>query len=66
MKILLALILCMVAGSAMAALPTEAATAFATLTTNVTDIVSAVWPILATAVGSFVLFKLFRRGMNKI
>ena len=56
----------LVATSASAILPTEASTAFTTLATNVTDIIAAVWPILAAAGGGFVLFKLFRRGMNKI
>jgi len=62
----MAAVLMLVSVSAMAALPTEAATAFTTLGTNVDDIVAAVWPILASAVGAFVLFKLFRRGMSKI
>jgi hypothetical protein len=62
----LALLLALVSVPVMAALPTEASTAFTTLSGNVTDIIAEVWPILASAVGGFVLFKLFRRGMNKI
>jgi hypothetical protein len=65
-KLLLALVLSVVAISAHAALPAEATAAFTSLDTNVTDIIAAVWPILASVVGGFVLFKLFRRGMNKI
>lgn len=64
MLVMMLLLVCV--ASAQAALPTEASTAFTTLGTNVADIIAAVWPILAAAVGGFVLFKLFRRGMNKI
>jgi hypothetical protein len=51
--------------AAHAALPTEATAAFTTLQTNVTDIIAAVWPILASVTGGFALFKLFKRGANK-
>lgn len=51
--------------NAMAALPTEAAAAFATITTNVTDVLAVVWPIVATLTGGFVLIKLFKKGANK-
>lgn len=52
--------------AAQAALPSEAAAAFTTLSGNVTDIFAAVWPVVATVVGGFVLIKLFKRGANKI
>lgn len=52
--------------SAMAALPAEATAAFTTLSGNVTDIFAAIWPIIATVVGGFVLIKLFKRGSNKV
>lgn len=51
--------------SAHAALPPEAAAAFTSLSGNVTDINSAVWPILATVTGAFALMKLFKRGTNR-
>lgn len=51
--------------SAHAALPTEAATAFTTLSGNVTDILAAVWPIAALATGGFVLLRLFKKGANR-
>lgn len=51
--------------SAHAALPTEAANAFTTVSTNVTDIFAAVWPIVATVTGGFILVKLFKKGANK-
>jgi hypothetical protein len=51
--------------AAHAALPTEATAAFTALQTNVTDIIAAVWPILASVTGGFALFKLFKRGANK-
>lgn len=52
--------------AAHAALPTEAAAAFTTVTGNVTDIFAAVWPIVATVVGGFVLIKLFKKGTGAI
>ena len=52
-------------GVAHAALPTEATAAFTGLSTNVTDIFTAIWPILATVTGGFVLIKLFKKGANK-
>jgi len=51
--------------SAHAALPTEAATAFSAITANVTDVLAAMWPIVALATGGFVLVKLFKKGANK-
>lgn len=52
-------------GVAHAALPTEATAAFTTLGGNVTDIMTAVWPILAAVVGGFALMKLFKKGANR-
>lgn len=51
--------------NAMAALPTEATTAFSTISGNVTDVLAAMWPIVALATGGFVLIKLFKKGANK-
>jgi len=51
--------------NAMAALPTEATAAFATISGNVTDVLAAMWPIVALATGGFVLVKLFKKGANK-
>lgn len=51
---------------AMAALPAEATAAFTALSGNLTDILGAVWPMVATATGAFVLIKLFKRGAGKI
>jgi hypothetical protein len=52
--------------AAHAALPTEAATAFTTLTGNVTDILAAVWPIVIALVSGFTLIKLFKKGASKV
>jgi len=54
-----------VSGLASAALPTEATAAFTTLSGNLTDILAAIWPIAAAAVGGFVLLKLFKKGANR-
>lgn len=54
-----------VIGSAHAALPTEATAAFSTISGNVTDVLAAMWPIVALATGGFVLVKLFKKGANK-
>lgn len=51
--------------SAFAALPTEASNAFGTITDNVTDVLAAMWPIVALATGGFILIKLFKKGANK-
>lgn len=51
--------------SAHAALPAEATAAFSTITGNVTDVLAAMWPIIALATGGFVLVKLFKKGANK-
>jgi len=51
--------------SAHAALPTEATAAFTAISGNVTDVLAAMWPIIALATGGFVLVKLFKKGANK-
>jgi hypothetical protein len=54
----------LLAGSvaAHAALPAAATTALTDLTGNVTDILAAIWPIVALSVGGFALIKLFKKG----
>lgn len=64
-KSLLALGLMSAVASAHAALPTEASAAFSTISGNVTDVLAAMWPIVALATGGFVLVKLFKKGANK-
>lgn len=53
------------AQSAHAALPVEATSAFTTISGNVTDVLAAMWPIVALATGGFILVKLFKKGANK-
>jgi len=65
-KNLIVLSLALMAGAAQAALPTEAAAAFAAMTTNVTDILAVLWPIVITLVSGFFLIKMFKRGTSKI
>ena len=55
-----------VIASAHAALPTEATGAFTVLSGNVTDILAAVWPIVAAVTGGFVLISLFKKGAGKV
>ncbi len=57
--------LALLATGAQAALPTEATAAFTELSTNVTDIFKAVWPIVGLTVGGFALIKLFKKGASK-
>lgn len=64
-KSLLALGLMAGIASAHAALPTEATAAFSAIKDNVTDVLAAIWPIVALATGGFVLVKLFKKGANK-
>jgi hypothetical protein len=64
-KITLASLLMGIGINAHAALPTEASTAFTTLSGNVTDVLAAVWPIAALATGGFVLLRLFKKGANR-
>jgi hypothetical protein len=51
--------------AAHAALPTEAASAFTAISTNVTDVLAVVWPIVGMLTGGFVLIKLFKKGASK-
>ncbi len=51
--------------SAHAALPAEATAAFATISGNVTDVLAAIWPVVALATGGFVLIKLVKKGANR-
>ena len=64
-KIVVGVVLGLGSAAAMAALPAEATAAFTTLSGNVTDILAAVWPIVATVTGGFVLISLFKKGANK-
>lgn len=48
-----------------AALPTEATAAFTALSTNATDVIAAIWPILALVTGGFALMKLFKKGASR-
>jgi hypothetical protein len=65
-KIAVGVVAAVASVAANAALPTEASAAFTTLTGNVTDILAAVWPLVATLVGGFTLIKLFKRGAGKL
>lgn len=68
MKKSLLAVVCLMSGlitSAHAALPTEATAAFSAISGNVTDVLAAMWPIVALATGGFVLVKLFKKGANK-
>lgn len=50
---------------ARAELPAPAAAAFTTVSGYVTDIVAAIWPILAAVTAAFALMKLFKKGVSK-
>ncbi|MCZ4294503.1 MULTISPECIES: major coat protein [Vibrio] len=65
-KALLAVALMTVAGASSAALPAEAQTAMDSVNTFVTDILAAVWPIVAAATVGFVGIKLFKKGASKV
>lgn len=56
----------LVSTSVFAALPAEATSAFTSLSSAVTDILAAVWPVVAAVVVGFVTIKLFKRGGNKV
>lgn len=58
-------VLATMSASAFAALPAEATAAFTSLSGSVTDILAAIWPILAAVTGGFALIKLFKRGTSK-
>jgi len=53
------------AGAANAALPADAAAAFTAVSGNVTDILTAVWPIVISLTTGFILIKLFKKGVTK-
>lgn len=61
----LAFILSAASVPAMAALPTEASAAFTAISGNVTDILAAIWPVVALSVGGFILIKLFKKGASR-
>ncbi|MFZ2973583.1 MAG: major coat protein [Ferribacterium limneticum] len=54
------------AGAAQAALPTEATAAFTSIQSSVTEILAAIWPIVAAVTGGFVLIGLFKKGAGKV
>lgn len=53
-------------GSAHAALPAGATTAFNDLTTTVSDLADAAWPVVAAVVGALAAIGLFKRFVSKI
>ncbi len=57
--------LSLVGVAAHAALPTDAAAAFTSISTNVTDTLAVVWPIVISLTSGFILIKLFKKGANK-
>ena len=65
-KVALGFCLAFAAGFCHAALPAEASSAFTTLSGNVTDILAAIWPIVAAVVGGFALIRLFKRGGSTV
>ena len=66
MKNLLALCLAMIAGFAQAALPTEAAAAFTSMSGNITDILAVLWPMVITVTGGYFLIRHFKKGTSKV
>ena len=61
----LAAVLVLTAGTASAALPADAQTAIESVSTFVTDILAAIWPIATALTVGFVGIKLFKKGANK-
>lgn len=61
----LATSLLLAAAGAHAALPEAATAAFTVLSGNVTDVLAAIWPIVALSTGGFILVSLFKKGANK-
>lgn len=51
---------------AQAALPTEATAAFTGIGTAITDVLAAVWPLIAAVMIGFITIKLTKRGGNKV
>jgi len=64
-KILVAVLAAGASVAAHAALPTEAAAAFTSISGNVTDMLAVIWPIVGLSVGGFALIKLFKKGASK-
>lgn len=52
--------------SAHAALPVAASDAITAMGTKITETMDAFWAPIVLAVGGFLLFKLFRRGVGKL
>lgn len=50
---------------AHAALPAEATAAFTTISGNITDVLGAMWPLVAASVGGFTLIRLFKKGASR-
>ena len=65
LALMVGFLLMMLSAFAHAALPTEATAAFTTISTGVTDVLAATWPILAAVVGGFALMKLFKKGASR-
>jgi len=55
-----------ISGTASAALSTEVGTAITALTTDALALVDLIWPMVATVSVAFVIFKLYKRGINKV
>ena len=53
-------------GIAAAALSTEVGTAITGLQTDALALVDLVWPMVAAVSVAFVIFKLYKRGINKV
>ena len=56
----------LVASSAHAALPTEAAAAMTAIGTGITDAEAAAWPIIGAALVAGIVIKLVKRFANKV
>jgi hypothetical protein len=52
--------------SASAALSTEVGSAITALQTDALALVDLVWPMVAAVSVAFVIFKLYKRGINKV
>ena len=60
------LMLSLFAGFASAALPTEATDAITAISSDGTDLIAAVWPVIALVVGAGIVIKLFKRFTGKV
>lgn len=63
LMVLMMLALCI--GSAMAALPTEVAPAFTALSTLITDLTAAAWPVIISVLLAFGTISLVKRFWKK-